>query len=449
MRFALRQNIFSGCVVCATCSLSASLPAGLLFAQEQATGPRSSIRLSVGASAGKNLEFDTGGDDTSLAPSSALRYDFIRETRRTALNFQANLDWADDDLTTGLDLGYRVEGARSNFVAGASYSQSDVSDLAVTVDDAGDVITFDSDGTREVSRLSLRYQGGMDLPVGYSAALSFTELSYSDTDAFDDTQNVTGRFGLRFSPNSSIDYNLELTLAKFDADDVENTKRDTESLTASASYRLDASQTLSGTLGYSTIKTEELGITEDVNGATAAVSYTREDSVGIYGVELSSTLSGAGRRDALTLARSAELPNATWDVMLGVSQGEEGGATLIGRVGYQMSLQSDRINLSLDRRVSTNGDNEDVTVTALRGGYTHQLSEISALGLSVTANVTDNPVSGDSERFDASLAYERELARDVQIELGVRNRYGRNSNDDIARSQELFFSLSKTFDTLH
>ncbi|MER5173857.1 hypothetical protein [Thioclava kandeliae] len=425
-----------------------------VFAQDSDVGIRSAFDVTIGGRAGRNLDLDPGGTDTSAEANAALRYSYDRNTTVTQLHFLAETSpiWSDDGNNGAypvLQFSLKHRAPRTELSAGLSFAQSEVTSQSISYDDAGTLLVYDGKGQRNLARVQLGLQGGIDMPLGYTFGYSGSRLSYSGdaSDSNSDSRSDSFSLGLTAELSSMTSLALDMSHVEYDADNDLQTHRHTDAVSLGVQQRIDAATSLNLSLGYSSVDLERIGYADDQNdGVTVGAGVTREDGLGVYTISYGRSVTQNGARDDVRVLRNRETKNGEFSGMVGVSYGDESGSTdFIGSLSYMHELKRDRLQATASRAVRSADDGTEVVLTRLDGNVTHEFSPLSSMNFGLTATATNRDTS-DQLRVDARVAYSHKLTQDVSMSTGINlGLLTRDSYDD-AQSQSLFFNLTRHFE---
>lgn len=361
---------------------------------------------------GRNVDLTVpeGGQTTTSA--TRLSFGAVSRTGLDLLEFTAatslEVENSEDSGSTETDLAspdiglrYTREVPNSLFSIGAQYRQDDVDAFE---DDLADA---DLGGTRTDIGADLRIETGRTAPIGLAFTTSFSRSEYEDTTDPELIDTDTLRVGietvLRFSDIMQARIGLGY-------------EREEETEIVGP-----AIETVLGSLG--------LTYTLANGTATADLIFSSEDE--------------AGDRTTFVIGRSLTLPASTLSARLGVTNGDTGGTELIGAVAWSQELPRGALDLLLEQRVAVE-DAEAETVTAFSIELAQEVNEVSALGLSLSHEISDAP----SERIELSefaATYSYQLTPDWELDSGVRYRI-RNDADGRSESPDVFVALSRSFE---
>lgn len=427
-------------------------------AQDAEGGARSTITTGIGLEAGRNLDLDPGGNDSTARLTGTLGYAYEKISRTTTLSFGASIrpqtdDNNQDGLYPTLTLRLQHEAPRTKFTFGANYGEAKVTDQSLAFDeDTGAIIEYDGSGTRIVRRATAGVEGGIDMPLGYTLQADRSEVDYrnlSGATSYSPSTFTSLQGGLRADVSAMTRLRLNLLHSRYQSEDREQTRRTTDTASVGIDQRIDAVTALSASVGRSQVKTDRLiREDEDTSGLTFGLGLQRTDPLGFYRADYNRIMTENGKRDNVTIGRDRETPVGKFSGNLGLSNGESGGADWIGRLSYATNLPRDRLSASLTRAVQTDNDGDDVVVTRISGNITHMFSTVNSLDFGVVASASQYQDS-DKTRVDATVAYQHRLTQDISLQAGVRLGLAQETDLEDADSQALFLNLTRSFEFLH
>jgi len=425
------------------------------LAQDGSGARKSTFGVSLGLGAGRNLPLDPGGSDTSAELQGGLSYGYEMNTPSTQMHFLAGLNpkFSDDTDTRPLPrltFGLTQRSPRTELRFGASYVRTEVKDLEIGYDETGTIIFYDGTGERSSAQVSAGITGGIDMPFGYKIDLSHSELDYHDTtplSGFNPASTTRGSLELRTDLSAASQLRFALARTVYDLDDTTDLTRTTDTASLRLDQRIDAITAMNLSIGQSRVEAERnIGTTEQ-SGATFGFGLSREDQVGRYALDFSHVITESGTRDQISVLRSMETRMGSFDGMIGLSRGAADTTDVIGSLAYSLEMPRDQLNVSLSRAVRSSDAGDDVVVTRLSGGLSHELSDVNALDFGLSASMTE-AATQDTTRLDASVAYRHALTPDADLSAGVRMSLAQRTGREDADSERVFLTLSRRFETL-
>lgn len=383
--------------------------------------------LGFGIEAQSNRTLDTsdpGGSteiysDLSLGLSSSTRTQALTldlAGRLRAVNVPDSV-FVDQGLSRPtVRLGYRLTGAAAQFDLSASYSETDLSDNRLLLDDDGTFSLVTGDAVRRTIRLEARQDWNTDTRVSYGAFARFETRRFAggaatdlDGTALNDTQRLT--------------------------------------LGTSATLDLSTAARLAITLSYSTF--DEDGVASDRNTWALNNRLTIDRPLGDVSFELGATEVEEGTRVTGTVGRSYETPRATLSGEIGVTRQVSGGTAVIGSALIAYPLPNGALNFGLTRSVaSSDTQDQERLNTQVSFGYDQQLTPLSGFSLdAIFAQAEDTDTDTSFRDTTLTATYTRTLTPNWDMNTGLRYRMSDDDGIGTARSNEVFFNLRREFTT--
>ena len=229
------------------------------------------------------------------------------------------------------------------------------------------------------------------------------------------------------------------------------TRRRTTGVGVTLRRDLSPALNLEATVGYSRAETTQttLAAPQVSAGATGAVSLTRTLPNGTASVSLSADRDSVGIRNTLSFGRA--LKTARGDTLaaeLGLAARPGHDPQVVGTLRYDAKLPDAGFTASLDRSVSLNADNVDVAYTHVGLGYTHAVTALADLGLSLDWSRAGGAGFGTyagTDRKTLSVTYSHDLPRDWRFTAGYQYRRQNASGTGAANSGTAFVTLGRDF----
>ncbi len=372
-----------------------------------------------------------------------------------ALTFSEEPNDAVQDVTDpSLRLFYQREGAGSTLRAVSRAEEQDVTSVSSIYDpETGEVTITPDDGRRRLLNQSVTLEMLKDMPIELDISAERGDVRYYDTTAptYYDSSTAGGSLAtrLRLSPVTTM--NARLRYKYHEADNLQNTERETRSGEAGISYAIDPTSALSFATGYTTVATTASGLEEEEAGATFNLGYDKELIRGTIGIDLDREIAATGARDALTFTRSFEMPSAALAGEFGLSQNESGDSTWIGKMTYSREFKRGTFGMNLMRDVSATDTGGDRVVSTLGSAWTHEINSLSQLSLNGNYGEVDylNGSNPTSWQADLSLDYDHQLTRDWVLTTGVSQRRNMQEGLDDAISNKVYMQISRDFTFSH
>ncbi|HEX9859513.1 MAG TPA: hypothetical protein VGA75_14225 [Paracoccaceae bacterium] len=440
----------------------------VLPALAQEGGLRFHFDIEERLSHGRNLALEVPAEGTTQRAETRLSFGLISETRSETLVLEMGivpLLAREPGEKTGarldepsLRFSYDRESANAALALGADYREiqvDDLPDLSEFVDDEGnpdlpdDLADLVGSGTRADYRLQARLDLGTAAPLGLTLEAGLSGRDYTDTtdpDLFDSRrETLAATTRLRFSPLT--EGSLGLSHARYDAEDAEDTLRETTALDLGVTHALSARAGLSAGIGYTVIDTRELGVTTREDGLTGRLGLDYEMPNGTADARLDSTTDQNGARLTLSFGRALDLPAGALSARLGVTRAEGSDPALIGALDWRHDLPTGQISARAERREKSTADDDAITrTTLLILGYDQELTAVSGLNLGLSYAQIDETGANMLERADLTASYRHALTADWDMNFGLAWRMRDEATEGRATSEEVFFSLNRRFE---
>ena len=441
-----------------------SLPA---VGQEQAGDQLFSFGLQEKVGATNNIRLDNTSAGTTYYSDTELSFGFANESGPHALEFFASgLFRMVDDPVIGTDSGFRdpnvdlsylLDGVNSRLSLMASYSKPDLAFLdPLQQGDINDQDFYSGGGQREDYYASLRFESGLQSPLGFVFDLNSQARRYDNTTdpLLFANQTDTAAIGLifRFSPVASG--RVDVSDSRYRAEDANDTNRETRDLTFGLDYEPSAISLLSVDFGHSKVL-ETFGalpgVENNLSGPIAAVSFQRQMPNGEVSATFDTILTQNGRQNTLEGGRIFELPTGVFEFSIGVAEGETFDARPIGSIAYSVETLRSAFNVGLSRTASISDTLSQATeTTRLDLGYALDLNEVSALSFNLyyaDISLVGNSATGqDRERGSFYATYNHNVTEDWDLVLGYEYKYYKPNTGGAANSNGVFFSLQRDFE---
>ena len=443
---------------------------GVAWSQnEDRGGPRLTATFGTTARVDDNFNLGVNSAGTSSFMTHTVGIDYVTQTRtqRLAFGISGVLRYGDikgGTSLTGFDgpqvtLDYDREGANARFGLDASYSESRVSFLRIS-DDIGDELDptdlINDRGTRALSRFGTKLELGTEGPFGATFGITHARRDYTnvtDPELFD-TRDTAGTITLRLAFSPVLTGRIEARENRYRAQDAAATRRDTRRISFGLEGKLSEVLRFDLSLGHDRIETVQNGATTTNDGFSGSFRLTRDLPDGAVSMRLENRFSTNGNRSSLTFGRVLNTRRAQLSINLGAARQEGVSRTyLIGDISYALQVaQDDSLRLEMSRNVTISSVENVVELTRASVSYRRQVTELSALGLSLNyydANrLAGTAATTDRTRATLQLTYDRQLSRDWMLTGGIEHRYLKTQGVGTARSNAVFLSLNKSFDIL-
>lgn len=432
--------------------LGAGLSALPALAQDEG-GLRMVFGLEQRFEAGRNLGLEVPDEGDSISAETRLSFGLSDRTALSVLEFGASaalvIENTPDSDGTEIDVGrpdlsfaYTREVPNALFGVTAHYREDDVDAFDLDLTDDAD------EGTRTDYGAGIRFETGRTAPLGFAAALSHDVTEYHDVTDPDLNDIRTTRLDLETRLRFSEVLTGRISLAASRAEEEDAADTLTESLTAFAGFDYLVSERLSLglSLGHTRIDTEEFGITTRDTGPFAQLDLDYAMPNGSATAALSvATDADEGTRTTFEIGRALDLPRGALSARLGVTHADAAGTDLIGGLAWTHALPDSRIEVSLERSVYYDDDDDETAVnTAFDIVWSHDVNALSTIGLDFSYEVSDAP----SERIEVAgigATWRYALTPDWHLDTGMRYRVRRDL-DGRAESPSIFVSLGRSFE---
>lgn len=386
--------------------------------------------VTLGVSAETNRALTIGGGDSSTDAFANLSFGILSQTRTQRLSFDlsgqllavntSSTAFIDEGLVSpSAALRYSLTAKASQLNLSARLNETDLSRSNVLIDDDNDG-NFDivsGDATRRQAVLEARYDWNLISRARFGVFARYTDVSFTNGSA-------TGLDGTSLN--------------------------DTQRLTFGASAALDLTTaiTLNSSLTYSSFEQD------DVEGSSETVSLNNSLSIarplGNINIGFGATNTEAGTRYNTSIGRSYATLRATYTGQIGATRDVSGDLALTGAVGVVYPLPRGALNFGLSRDVSSTNDQDAERLnTQVNFGYQQALTPLSGFAVNAlwaeTQDTSDDGISLSNATVSAT--YNRTLTKDWNMNTGLRHRFTRDSELGTARSNEVFFNLSREFVT--
>lgn len=460
-RISTRPTRKGWAAVFATSALTVSLAGQAAFGEQILTfGVSQTLRAT------DNIRLDATSAGTTVYSDTELSFGLENTTAISSLTLDlSGVARVVDDPVSGsdarlrdpsLDLAYRREGVSSRFDFTAGYDRPS---LAFALPSSGSDITvqdiFTGGGERENIDLGLRFESGIDAPLGLVIDLDHQDRNYKNTTdpLLFDTQTQTAAVSAILRPNGVTDLRLDLSESRYEAADANGTNRTTQRATIGIDRELSRTDRVRFSIGQSkVVETFDAlpGTTNTTDGIVSEFEYQRDLANGAVAVNLDSSLNSQGRSTTLEFGRQLDLPTGDLDVTFGWVKSDGAEAQPIGRLTYRQEFTRSTFDIELSRGASVSQTLGQITeTTTLAVGYDLELSAISSLSLD--ASLSDVNVVGAATgraRSSISAEYSRDLTQDWDMNVGVQHQRYNPDSGSSAQSNSIYFTLERVFEGL-
>ena len=445
-------------VALATCCMTPSV------AQEPVPSSRNFV-LTFGQEfrATENLDLDPVSAGTTYRATTRLGFSAEIQNEVTQLDLQTSTGFAfteppsgasqSDFLDPRLTFSYNRDGATSTISADAQYRSEDIEfirPLEDFIDEEGvldlpdDALDLRDTGRRTDLAANVAVTLRRDAPLSFTLSAGTNRREYSgvtSTSLFDST---TDRFGAlaRLRIDGATNATLSWSASRYSAEDVQNTRRDSDSLSLGVDRDFSEVLSASARVGLSRIDSEENGVETRQEATTAALNLQLARPNGNIGLSYSTNLTPSGRRESYGLTRSLSLPSAELNASAGVTRIEGGdGFDPTVSLSYNQSLPSGGFSLGVNRTVRFDEVTDtDRTTTSFSAGYNFTINPVSSISLRGAYTERE-----DIDQTNLSVSYSHALTEDWSLNSGYG--YRRRVESGVpADSHSIFVSLSRRFD---
>lgn len=435
-------------------------------AQEDAGGMQIRLGVEQRLEYGDNLGLEIPEEGSTALASTALSFSLTSETQTQTFALQSSAALRFEDGPNGSDAGivspqvslrYGREAANASLSLSGYYREAEVDYLRPLEDflnDEGvvelpeDLADLNGTGTRIGFGVKAGLELGTSAPLGLGLRAGFSGIDYRDVTDPDLVSirraNAGATVRLRFSPVSEGRIALDQSL--YDADDTEQTHRETTTVSTGLTRELSPRAVLDVSLGYSMIDTEEFGVTTREEGVDAGLRLDYAMPNGSASAEVAAITTEDGTRLELVFGRSLDLPTGALSARLGLTQPEGGDVELIGGLQWRRDLPTGALTARIERSVKATNEDEQRLTTFVSVGYDHAINAVSGLGLSMNyAMIEESGVAGSDDRASLSARYSRELTPDWNMNFGLAYQM-REESGARSDSQSVFVTLGRSFD---
>lgn len=439
---------------------AATLLATTAIAQDdKAPGNESRFGISSELRSESNAGMDrpSAGDTNTFATTLSAGLSKRTATQQFDIDTSGTLTFSEEpddtirDVTDPkLRLFYERQGAGSALRAITRVDEQDVSSVTNVFDpETGEVTITPDTGRRRVSNQSVTLEMLKDMPVELDISAERGNVQYFDTTSptYYDSGTTGGSVKSRIRLSPVVTMNANLGYKYHEADNLQNTERETRSAETGLTYEIGKLNTLNFAAGYTTVDTTSAGLEDKEEGSTFNLGYERELTLGTAGVAYDHSIAATGARDALTFSRSMEMPGATLSGELGFSQNTDGDGTWIGEMSYTRDMKRSSVGMNLTRNVAATDTSGDRVVSQLGSNISYEINGLSQISLSGNYGEVDY-VEGTSPttwQADLALDYDHQLTRDWTLTTGVSQRRNMQEGLEDAISNKVYVRISRDF----
>lgn len=312
-------------------------------------------------------------------------------------------------------------------------------------------------GTLRDRSVGLKYEVGLNAPLGLTL-----DLSHSDKD-YDNVTSATVRDSKKDSVTGTIRFKINpIMTGRFVAGLTEQknyqsnsgaliTDRTTNDVAVGLAYDINPVLNLDTQIGFTDVETVRPSGTTSNSGLVGSVTLTKTLPNGSVFGTLSSTRNQNGQRTSLTFGRDLQLQTGALRAVIGATQADTGGSSIIGSLSYSKQFATDVVSVSLNRSVSTNANDDEIVDTRLGVAYSHPVNAVSRLGLSLDYGQTKDTgatTASTVELTNLQATYSYDLTSDWSLTSGLEWRR-KVDTDPVsptdADSTSLFVTLGRNF----
>jgi len=437
-----------------------SIAAGTAQAQND-TRAVSTARIASDLEFTDNFDLRQDSLGNALVSTTVFSYGIVRQTDVDSLDLslQGSVRAVDLPVTgseTSADnpllvLGYRRDVDDSNISFDVRAQRADIAffDPLSDIDEDGGFDDTFGDGTRTSLRASLGFGFNEDGPVSLTGFGSLSDISFTDTVDPDlqDRRNgqVGGQVGFRVSPTLRLTTGGLIGLEQSEEDD--DLDRTTRRATVGFDGRIDRRTSVTASLGYSRVDTDRSTGDDSTEGVVGELGFAFADRRGETRLDLLSNLDENGQRYSVTVGRSIAWDNGSLDGNLGVSTSEDTDLRVIGNISYSLAGRRNQIGIGLSQSAGTDEDGQNVLNTFGSVSYSHRLTQLSSVNLSLNGGLTrfEDSDATNSERINFTAQFSHDLTEDWSLNGGYRHRQRLTDNDGNAASNAVFFGVQRSF----
>lgn len=451
------------CVIAGALVVGAVVQPGVA---QDTPGVRQSFSLGETLRYNDNPDFSVEGSDSTFVSRTNLSYNLSAETSVQSLNFSTSgsVEFGDDSsdrtfVSPQVSLGYTRQSRNTVLDANVRVQVDELDEFSVFNTDDGSSILDDtivadeviiSNGQRIRTNAAISLETGRAGPVGVTASLSLSERDFRNigtSTTQSDRSEVTFSLGSRFDISPRIQTSLTATVSDSDTDDADQTNRRRESISAGASFvlrsDLTASANLSQTRNTTTTTTGESD--SDGLGLSFDIDYARPN--GSIGAGFDTSVNTDGRRNALVLTRSLNLPNATLSGSFGATEFETGQIRPLINVAYEQGLPSGGLTLQLNQSGGINSSDQSILNTGFSADYSYSINDLSSLsaGFDFARTEVVEDSGQDTERSSFTVSYNYALTKDWSLRSGISRNRGSEGNGQDRTANSVFITIGRSF----
>lgn len=424
---------------------------------EEAGGTVLRLGLRAGLEASDNPDFLAGGSPAAAGLDGRLSLGLSSRTRTQS--FRLDLEAPFRTLGPGggrldspsLRFSWQREAARSRLSLDARYRRdplrSAVFDETLLDEEFLDETDISAAaGTRITYGANARLETGIDTPLGLELGVRLRGRDFEGPvdPGVVPTRSLETSAALRLRLSPVTDATLRLSREEFRAEDALATRRSTDALSLGISNRLASGLVVDAALGQSRIvERTNLPALTTRSGATARLGVSRPLRDGSVALAFDLGRDIAGERSTLRLTRVLDLPRGGLSASLGVTRDTTGTLRPVGRLALSHELPRGQIGASLEQRVATTDQGNEVRATRLGVDWRQTLSPTE--NLAVAANYLRQDGASRRSAGELRVSYNRALTPDWTLSAGYSHRVRDVPGSPEARANTVFLTLGRDF----
>ncbi len=404
------------------------------------TGVIATTRLSYG------LFQQTTVDEVSLDVSGALRASDFPEVGTEARA---------DDPRINLNYGREIDDNSIDVFLFFNRADLDFFDPLSDVDDDGQFDATRTEGTRQSFRFAANTTINDDGPVSLSAGVRFNSIQFSDL-AEDDDEDDREEIGANASVGFDISPVLRLSVNGFferedDGDDDGDSIRFRQGASIGANARINPRTTAFARLGFTRAEAdrdEDDDNEKFEDGFVGTLGFAIDEQRGQTRGSIGNDINENGRLTTISVGRTLELPNASLNADLGVTQNDDNDFFFTGGLDYAYSLRRATFAVGINQQIGTDSDGDDTVNTFGNISYAQGLTPVSSVQFILTGGLSrtaDEDRTTDNERVNFTAQYNQQITRFWSANFGYRGRFFDDEDQDPATSNAVFVGLVRDF----
>lgn len=342
-----------------------------------------------------------------------------------------------------------VDDTSLNF--GARYQRADLDffDPLSDIDPNGNFSNSFGGGSRE----SIRANVGLDLnangPVSFNLIATAFAVNYVDTTdpTLNDQVNntVLADLGFELTPTLQMLFGGGYNLQTFS--NATDTERQTTSADIGFVAQLNERVDTTLRLGYSEVQTTRNTGNTTKEGIVGSFNLVAQQENGQIGANVSSTVNENGEQYNADVFKRINWTNAALDFRIGATQSVNTDIRPIGNIAYTYDMPRTAIGFGLRQFATVDDNGNDTINTFLNASVRHNITQVSALSLILSAGVVryESDLRNDYNRANFTAVYSHALTTDWDMNFGYRGRLRDTENAQNAESNAVFVGLQRDF----